>query len=84
VRRAAASAAGLRPALRELGLLARSGPFRVALVLSLLLHLALLYFVGWRGPGRAGEPPVPQMRVHLILLPPEPPGAPPAAPAAGR
>lgn len=57
--------AGARAVLGELALLARSGPFRVALVLSLLLHLALLVVPGGRGRDEQGAP---RMRVRLVRV----------------
>lgn len=69
-------------AVREFGLALRSGPFRVALVLSLIAHLVLLVVVGRGGLGRegGGDRRIPLMRVRL--LPPLPlPAAVLAAPA---
>ena len=68
-------------ALREFGLALRSGPFRVALVLSLIVHLVLLVVFGWGRLGREGgsERRIPLMRVRL--LPPATPVVVPAAPA---
>jgi hypothetical protein len=68
--------------VREFGLALRSGPFRVALVVSLIVHLALLAFIGRGGLGRGGasERRIPLMRVRL-LPPASPPVAVPAAPA---
>ena len=78
--RALSSGAGARAVLRELGSLVRSGPFRIAVVVSLLLHLALLVFSG--GWGRVeGARSVALMRVRLVHLPPE--SAAVSAPAAG-
>jgi TonB family protein len=72
--KATGSAASVR-ALRELGLAFRETPFRVALVLSLLVHLALLLAFRWGGAGLDDGRDVPLMRVR-ILRP-----APVAAPA---
>jgi hypothetical protein len=64
-----------------IGLALRSGPFRVALVLSLIVHLVLLVVIGWGrlehevGSGRR----IPLMRVRLLS--PATPVAVPAAPA---
>ena len=69
-------------ALREFGLALRSGPFRVALVLSLIVHLVLMVVIGRGGQGREGgnDRRIPLMRVRL--LPPVPlPAVIPAAPA---
>jgi len=68
-------------ALREFGLALRSGPFRVAFVLSLIVHLALLLVFGWGRLGRAdgSERRIPLMRVRLLS--PAPPVEVPAAPA---
>ena len=56
-------------ALREFGLALRSGPFRVALVLSLIVHLVLLVVFGWGRLGREGgsDRSIPLMRVRLLL-----------------
>lgn len=55
-------------AVRELGQAFQSGPFRVALVVSLIVHLALLVFLSWGGVGRegGGERRIPLMRVRLL------------------
>lgn len=69
-------------AVRDFSLALRSGPFRVALVLSLIVHLVLLAVLGWGGLGRPGgsERRIPLMRVRLLA--PEPPSnAAPAVPA---
>lgn len=73
-------------AVRELGQALHSGPFRVALVLSLIVHLVLLAVLGWGGPGREGqgERRIRLMRVQLLRPPPEVPAPPvvqPPAPA---
>ena len=79
MRRRVTSGAGAR-ALQEFALALRSGPFRVALVLSLLAHLVLLGLVGWGRPERGAGRKIPLMRVRL--LPPSPlPEAAPVAPA---
>ncbi len=78
--RVATSGVSVR-ALRDFGLALRSGPFRVALVLSLIVHLALLIVFSWGRLGResGGDRRIPLMRVRL--LPPEAPLEVPAAPA---
>jgi len=69
-------------AVREFGLALLSGPFRVALVLSLIAHLVLMIVIGPRGEGRegGGERRIPLMRVRL-LAPASLPAAVPAVPA---
>jgi periplasmic protein TonB len=72
--------------MREFGLALRSGPFRVALVISLVVHLVLLVVVGWGGLGREGkkERRIPLMRVRLLSpapLPADVPAAPTVKPA---
>lgn len=72
---AGASATG---AIRELGEALASGPFRIALTLSVIVHVALL--LGLRG-GEDAPARRPPMRVHFVQEIPAP-TAPPAA--AGR
>lgn len=73
--------------MRELGQALHSGPFRVALLLSLIVHLVLLVFLGRGGLGREDrdEKRIRLMRVQL-LRPPSGAAAPPLAqaPAPGR
>ena len=73
-------------AIRELGLALRSGPFRVALVLSLIVHLLLLAVVGrWGGAGRerGSGRRIPLMRVRLLApAPAAAPDAPASVPSA--
>ncbi len=61
-------------AVRELGQALQSGPFRVALVLSLIVHLSLLALWGWGGQERerGGARGVPLMRVRLLRQIPAP------------
>lgn len=63
-------------AVREFGLALRSGPFRVAFVLSLIVHLVLIVVLGRGVAERASgfERRIPLMRVRLL-----PPGISPAA-----
>lgn len=74
-------------AIRELGLALRSGPFRVALVLSLIVHLLLLAVIGrWGGAGRerGGGRSIPLMRVRLLAPAPDAvPGTPAGVPEVG-
>jgi protein TonB len=91
VSRVAKSGVSVR-ALREFGLALRSGPFRVAFVLSLIVHLVLLIVFSWGrlGGESVGERRIPLMRVRLIppaaevdvpaSSPTEPAIKPPAAP----
>ncbi|MHB8837120.1 MAG: energy transducer TonB [Candidatus Methylomirabilia bacterium] len=85
--RAAKSGVSVR-ALRDFGLALRSGPFRVAFVISLIVHLALLAVFGWGKLGRegGGERRIPLMRVRLLspAPPAEVPAAPAVKPAAGQ
>jgi len=71
--------------LREFGLAMRSGPFRVALVLSLVVHLVLLVVFGWGRLGREGgsDRRIPLMRVRLLspATPVEVPAVPAIKPA---
>ena len=58
----------------------RGGPFRVALALSLIVHLVALFVLGRGGVRREAAPGLPQMHVRLVV--PEPlPDPVPAAPA---
>lgn len=68
--RVATSGVSVR-ALRDFGLALRCGPFRVAIVLSLLVHLTLLIVFSWGRLGREseGERRIPLMRVRLIAPP---------------
>jgi protein TonB len=79
---ATGSGAGVR-ALRELGLAFRNGSFRVALVLSVLVHLALLLVFFHGGSGGEGDRGVKLMRVRL-LQPASEPVPDPAVPAVPR
>lgn len=71
-------------AIRELGIALRSGPFRIALVLSLILHLLLLAAIGWRWSGHDGamHRRIPLMRVRILPPAPAPEPAPATVPAA--
>jgi protein TonB len=84
VTRVTASGVNVRTLL-EFGLALRSGPFRVALVLSLIVHLVLFVVIGWGRLGREGgsERRIPLMRVRLLLpaIPVEVPAAPAITPA---
>ena len=70
---AGASATG---AIRELGEALASGPFRIALTLSVIVHVALLLVL--RG-GEATPPRRPPMRVHFVREVPAPTALPAAA-----
>ncbi len=69
-------------AAQDFALALRSGPFRVALLLSLIVHLVLLVVVGRGGAGGEirGHQSIPLMRVRLIRAAAQPDPA-PVAPA---
>jgi protein TonB len=66
-------------AVRDLGLALRSGPFRVALAISLIVHLVLLVVISWGGRSGGSERRIPLMRVRILSPTPQP-SVPPTAP----
>lgn len=55
-------------AVRELGLALHSGPFRIALLVSALLHLMLFAVIHWGGTRQEEKRAVPLMRVRILRL----------------
>jgi protein TonB len=67
--------------IRELGSAIQNGPFRAALALSLLVHLALLLVFLHGGAEGEGDRVVKLMRVRILQAPSAPAPPPPAPPA---